>query len=63
MVGGFSTKQELEPVDMYLLIEFADSRRGDCIVSIDLERRREGERLASNYYYRFYGRGKLGWRL
>ena len=60
--GEFSTKQKLEPVNMYI-VEFADSRKGECVVATDSERRREGERLASNYYYRFYGRGRLGWRL
>lgn len=60
--GEFSAKQEMEPVSTYI-IEFADSRKGECIVTTNLEGRRGGERLASNSYYRFYGRGKLSWRL
>jgi len=60
--GEFSTKQEMEPVSTYI-IEFADSRKGECIVTTNLEGIRGGERIASNCYYRFYGRGKLGWRL
>ena len=62
--GEFSTKQEIEPVGMYI-IEFNDSRKGECIVTINSEiseRRRKGERLALHYYCRFYGRGKLGRR-
>ena len=59
--GEFSTKREIDPVSMYI-IEFADSRKGECVVITDSERRREGERLASNYFYRFNGRGRLGRR-
>jgi len=57
--GEFSTKQEIDPGRMYI-IEFADSRKGECILMTDSERKRERERLASNYFYRFYGRGRLG---
>jgi hypothetical protein len=63
--GEFSTKQEINPVGVYIM-EFDDGRKGECIVTINsekLERRREGERLARHYYCRFYGRGKLGRRL
>ena len=59
--GDFSIKQEIDPASMYI-IEFADGRKGDCIVITDSEKRREGQRLASNYFYRFYGRGRLGRR-
>ena len=54
--GEFSTKQELDPVNMYI-IEFADNRKGECIVATNSEGRPEGARLASNHHYRFYGRG------
>jgi hypothetical protein len=60
--GEFSTKQGMEPVSTYI-IEFADSRKGECIVTTNSEIRQGGVSLTSNYYYRFYGRGKLGWRL
>jgi hypothetical protein len=60
--GEFSTKKEIDPGRMYI-IEFADSRKGECILITDSERRREGQKLASHCFYRFYGRGRLGWRL
>jgi hypothetical protein len=60
--GEFSVKQEIELDSMYI-IEFADSRKGECIVTTDSERKPEREKTASNHYYRFYGRGRLGWRL
>jgi hypothetical protein len=62
--GEFSTKKEINPVGKYI-IEFNDSRRGECIVTINSEiseRRRKGEKLALHYFCRFYGRGRLGRR-
>jgi len=62
--GEFSSKQEIKPVGTYIM-EFNDGRRGECIVTINpdiSERRRKGEKLASHYYCRFNGRGKLGRR-
>jgi hypothetical protein len=62
--GEFSSKQEIKSVSTYIM-EFNDGRRGECIVTINpdiSDKRRKGEKLASHYYYRFNGRGKLGRR-
>jgi hypothetical protein len=59
--GEFSVKKEMNPDRLYV-VEFADSRKGECIVITDSEKKPAREREASNYHYRFYGRGRLGWR-
>ena len=59
--GELSVKNEMDPERMYV-VEFADSRKGECIVITDSEKKRDSARVVSNHHYRFYGRGKLGWR-
>ena len=59
--GEFSVKKEMNPDRLYI-VEFADSRKGECIVITDSEKQQDRKREASNCHYRFYGRGRLGWR-
>lgn len=57
--GEFSTNREIKQLGNYM-IKFEDGRKSECVISINPERKRG---TASNYYYRFYGRGRLGRRL
>ena len=54
--GQFSTNIEIKRLGNYA-IEFDDGRKSDCVIFTNTEME---EGLASNYYYRFYGRGRLG---
>lgn len=57
--GDFSIKKELKQLGNYV-IEFEDSRKGECIISNNTL---TGKRIASRYYYTFFGRGPLGRRI
>ena len=59
--GELTLKKEMNPDRMYV-VEFADNRKGECIVITDSEKKQDRSREVSNYHYRFYGRGRLGWR-
>ncbi|MDD5083005.1 MAG: hypothetical protein PHU08_06490 [Dehalococcoidales bacterium] len=55
--GEFSTDERIKRMGKYV-IEFEDSRAGECFISVNQEK---GEvRLAALHHYRFFGRGKLG---
>lgn len=54
--GEFSTNREMKRPGNYMF-KFEDGRRSECVISTNTERKRE---TTSNYYYRFYGRGRLG---
>jgi hypothetical protein len=55
--GEFSTKKEIKRPGNYIL-EFEDSRKGECIVSVNSE----AARSTSRFHYSFFGRGALGRR-
>ena len=56
--GEFSTNREIKQLGNYL-IKFENDRKSECVISINTERKKG---TASNYHYRFHGRGKLGKR-
>jgi len=55
--GEFSANQKMKRDDNYIII-FEDGRKGGCWIAPNTERVRG--RSTSVYYYRYFGRGKLG---
>ena len=55
--GTFFAKREVKQLGNYL-IEFADGRRGECVV-FGSDTPMKG-RASRRHYYRFYSRGRLG---
>jgi len=53
--GEISIKKELKKTGNYIM-ELEDGRKGECVISSDSQEKR----TASNYFYSFFGRGKLG---
>ncbi len=53
--GEISIKKELKKTGNFIM-EMEDGRKGECVISGD----NQNKGTASNYFYSFFGRGKLG---
>jgi len=58
--GEFTINREIKRLGKYM-IEFDDGRKSECVIFTNTDRESE-TRTSSHYYYRFFGRGKLGGR-
>ena len=52
--GEFSVREQLKKTGNYIM-ELEEGRKGECIISSE----GQSKGTASNFYYNFFGRGKL----